>query len=802
MLLFMGILNAFGDNPENSSDKGKIEGKVVNKEEKAPVEFANILIMNPADSSMVTGGLTDMNGEFQIKDVPIGEYYVVINFIGYEKKMISGISVNRQNSSVDLGNIDLKLSAIELSGAEITAQRMAVEYRLDRKIVNVGNDLDAAGSSAVDVLEKVPSIRVDLSGEVSLRGSSNFTVLIDGKPSVLQGSEALQQIPASTIENIEIITNPSVKYDPDGTAGIINIKLKKNKLDGLAGVVNVTAGTGHKYASDLYLNYKTGKFNLYGGFDWNDRVFPNEGTENRETYSNDTTFYQNSTGTGGWLRNGIRLKGGVDFTPNDNTTWSMGAEYGDFGFGMDSYQNVSQFSSPQGSSRYYINDDQRRFTRNFYSLNGSYKREFAGENHQLTLFGFYSNRDGTERQDKKEYDTDSNWNSIESDPFLLRTDESGPSKQFRVELDYSRPVGEKGKIETGYHFRNGLDHEDYILETFDYDASSWLRDDNYTKFTVFERDIHAIYGSYANQFKTLEYQLGLRGEYTYRHLEITNTGETSLVDRFDYFPSIHLSNHFGELNQVMVSYSRRIERPRGYFLEPYVTYVDENTRRIGNPDLLPEYTDSYELGYLRTLDAGNISVDLYYRKTDNKIASISTLDTETGIIYNRFENLNNDKSLGIEGTYIYDFTKWFNLNLSGSYYNYQLDDKTSESGGTLSSNNWDARMIGAFKIKANTRLQLNLAYESPTVEAQGSKEESYWADFTIRQDLLNKNFNITLKVSDVFKTRKERSYRYGDDFYIYQTRQPEARLVMLTLSYRLNNFKPRPDKGGDSGGEM
>lgn len=168
MLLFMGILNAFGDNPENSSDKGKIEGKVVNKEEKAPVEFANILIMNPADSSMVTGGLTDMNGEFQIKDVPIGEYYVVINFIGYEKKMISGISVNRQNSSVDLGNIDLKLSAIELSGAEITAQRMAVEYRLDRKIVNVGNDLDAAGSSAVDVLEKVPSIRVDLSGEVSL----------------------------------------------------------------------------------------------------------------------------------------------------------------------------------------------------------------------------------------------------------------------------------------------------------------------------------------------------------------------------------------------------------------------------------------------------------------------------------------------------------------------------------------------------------------------------------------------------------------------------------------------------------
>lgn len=802
--LFGCILNLYAENPEGLSDKGKIEGKVIDKAENIPVEYANIMIMNPDDSSMVTGGLTDLDGRFMIRDIPVGDYYIVVNFIGYEKKVIPGISLTRQNHTINLGDIDLNMSAYQLDGAEVSAKKMAVEYRLDRKVVNVGTDLDAAGSSAVDVLEKVPSIRVDLGGEVSLRGSSNFTVLIDGKPSVLQGSEALQQIPASTIENIEIITNPSVKYDPDGTAGIINIKLKKNRLDGLAGVVNASVGTRDKYASDLYLNYKTGKFSIYGGFDWNDRVFPNEEIENRETYSNDTTFYQNSTGTGGWLRNGVRLKGGVDFTPNDHTTWSLGGEYGDFGFGMDDYQHVEQYSAPANESetRYYINDDKRRFKRNFYSLNGSFKRDFAGENHNLIVYGFYSNRDGWERQDRREYNTDANWNSIDSDPFLLRTDESGPSENVRAEIDYTRPMGEKGRFETGYHFRHGVDFEDYTLETFDYDASAWIIDDDYTRNTIFERNIHAIYGSYSNQFKTIEYQLGLRGEYTYRNIEISNTGESSLIDRFDYFPSLHVSNRFNDKNQVMASYSRRIERPRGWYLEPYVTFVDENTRRVGNPDLLPEYTDSYEIGYLRTLEAGNASFDVYYRRTDNKITTISYIEPETGLLYNQFQNLNNDQAFGVEGSLMYDLTKWFNLNVSGTYYNYQLDDKTDETGGTLSSNNWDVRMMGAFKMAKNTRLQLSLTYESPTVEAQGREEENYWADVTIRQDFFNKNFNITLRVRDVFMTRQERSTRYGEDFYISQIRNPEAPMAILTLSYRLNNFKPKTEKRGDEGADM
>jgi len=783
---------------------GHIKGTVHEAEKDIPVEYANVIVFSLPDSSMITGGITGTDGGFVLKDIPYGNYYVTADFIGYKKKIIENVNISPNNKHVNLGIIPLSMTAFQLKGAEITAEKMAVEYKLDRKVINVDQDLGAAGNSAIEVLEKAPSIRVDISGEVQLRGSSNFTVLIDGKPSLLDGSEALQQIPASTIESIEIITNPSVKYDPDGTAGIINIKLKKNRLEGLSGVWNASLGTGDKYASDIYLNYKTGKFSFYGGAEWNDRNYPWESKEQRETYG-DTTLFKNSYGNGGWIRSGIRLKAGFDYNADNNITYSLGGEYGDFGFGMDNYQHVTEYTSPTSATRYYINDDQRRWKRKAYDLSGNIRKQFDDENHYVNLYARFSNRNGTEIQDKKEYDTDENWNSNDPLPFLLRSDERGPSNNYRVELDYTRPVGNNdGKLETGYHFRNDTDHEDYMLQTFDYDQSIWVTDDNYTKNTMYLRNIHAVYGIFSNSWNTFQYQVGLRGEYTFRKMDVKNTGQSSLVDRFDYFPSVHASKKINDKNQVMASYSRRIDRPRGWFLEPYVSYVDENTRREGNPDLLPEYTDSYELSFIRTLPAGNASIEGYYRRTDNKITSIQTVDPETGILYQTFENLNNDKSLGVEGSFMYDITKWFNVNLSGTYYNYRLDDRRFENGDKiLSSNNWNARLITSFKLPSNTRFQLNASYESPTVEAQGREEEQYYFDFTMRQDFFGKKLNVTFKIGDVFSTRKHVEHTYGENFYVYQYRKREAPIYTLTLSYKLNNFKPQQNPNvSDSGGEM
>ncbi|MCF8368523.1 MAG: TonB-dependent receptor family protein [Bacteroidales bacterium] len=782
---------------------GKIEGQVIDAGTNTPVEFANVVVFSSSDSSMVAGGITGEKGDFNLSGIPDGTYYVRVQFIGYESRTVNDVIISDKGRKFDLGMIPLGMSAVTLEGAVVTADKMAVEYKIDRKVINVGQDLDAAGASAIEVLEKVPSIRVDINGDVFLRGSSNFTVLIDGKPSVLDGNEALQQIPASTIENIEIITNPSAKFDPDGTAGIINIKLKHNILEGFSGMINTTAGTGEKYASDLYLNYKTGSFNFYGGLEWNDRKFPGTGTEKRETLINDTIQYREAETEMAWMRHGLTFKGGVDYSMDKSSKISVGGEYGSGGFGMDNYGKIHEYTDPITYDDYYINDNSFRWSRNYYSLNANYKRKFEQEGHELNLFGFFSERDGAQKQTQSNITTDNNWNVVDQYPDLLRSVEEGPSQQYRVELDYTKPVFTSGKLETGYQFRRNNEKEDYFLETFDYDKSEWITDDSYTKYSTFERNIHALYGVVSNEFKGFEYQLGLRGEYTYRNTKVINTGESALVDRLDYFPSLHIAKKVMEKNQFMLSYSRRIDRPRGWYLEPSETYIDENTRRIGNPALLPEYTDSYELGYMRSLAKGSLSLETYYRVTDNKITSIQRFDEETGILYTQFQNLNNDKALGLEGSVIYDINKWFNLNWSATFYNYRLEDKSSEGAEERTSNNWDTRLVTSFKLPTNTRLQLNLSYNSPTVSAQGRVEESYGADFTIRQEFFEKKFSAVLKVGDIFATQNREYTSRGVNFYTYEYRKPESRVVTLTLSYRINNFKEqKQERRIDVGGDM
>jgi outer membrane receptor protein involved in Fe transport len=787
---------------EEASPDGRMVGYVMDSTNAKPVEFANLALYSVIDSSLVTGSITNIEGHFAFRHVPDGEYYLEIHFIGYEKKTVKNIVLHENERRLNLGEIYLNITSFNLEAAEVVAKRSLTEYRLDRKVINVSQDISNTGASAAQVLEKSPSVRVDVEGNVTLRGSSNFTVFIDGKPSVLDGNEALQQIPANTIENIEVITNPSVKYDPDGTSGIININLKKNRLQGFSGIVDFTAATGEKYAADLYLNYKTGKFNFYGGIDWNDRKFPGEMRTERESYRSDTTEYRDSEGDQVWMRNGLNFKAGVDYNLSEKISLSLGGEYGDGGFGWDQLEKMYDYTIPAGSERYYINDNQFRWKRNFYSVNASYIQKFRQQGHQLSIFSFYSVRDGSQKQDQVERNTDESWNPLTEDPFLLRSTEEGPSRRFRIEMDYVKPVFKSGKIEAGYHYRSGMESEDYFLETYDYNLGGWMVDDRYTKATNFDRSIHAIYGIFNNELKSFQYQLGLRGEYTYRKIEEINTGESSLVDRFDYFPSVHVAWNQSDENQFMASYSRRIDRPRGYYLEPFVTYVDESTRRIGNPDLLPEYTDSYEIGYLRALPEGSVMAEVYFRDTENEITRVTYYDQTSGYFINTFQNLNDEQSLGVESTLTYDFTKWFNLNLSGTYYYYRVEDLTGESTDFRTSNNWDGRLITTFRLPSQTSLQLNMSYDSPSITAQGKTEGRYYADFTARQEFLRKNLIVTLKVSDLFASRIRESFRYGDDFYEYTYREPESRVVSLTLSYRLNNFKKNPafEQGqGDNG---
>jgi len=347
---------------------GVITGEVYDASLNEPMEYVNLVLFSMRDSSMVAGTVTVPGGKFEMKEVQFGMFYMVTNFMGYERDTIRDIRITPRAQTLDLGRITLTSTLTNLEGVEVVAEKQHVEYRIDKKVVNVSQDISASGGSAIEVLENTPAVQVDIEGNVSLRGSSNFTVLIDGRPSVLQGSDALQQIPASTIEQIEIITNPSAKYDPDGIAGIINVVTKKQKEPGWNGVLNASAGTGSKYTTDLLINYKAGDFNIFGGFDYNNRKYSGEGYTQNETYLGDSPFYRISETEREMKRDGYSLKGGFDWYMTDKSILTLSGRYGNYGFGRGGNTKLKTYSDPGTDDGYMLTETSSEREGKYYNV--------------------------------------------------------------------------------------------------------------------------------------------------------------------------------------------------------------------------------------------------------------------------------------------------------------------------------------------------------------------------------------------------------------------------------------------------
>ena len=357
--------NRRGQMPNNS-----ITGMIVDGKTNNPVEYATIIVFNKLDSSKVSGTSSNEQGRFFIKNIKEGEYYLTITFLGYETKTIDNIEINSSKKFARLRKISLIPTTVSIEGINVTAEKMPVEYKIDKKIINVDRQLTATSGSAVDVLENAPSVSVDIDGNVQLRGSSNFTVLIDGQPSILDANDALEQIPASTIDNIEIITNPSAKYDPDGTSGIINIILKKNKLIGISGVVNSNGGSNDQYGSSIILNYRNGKYNSFLNLSYNKRYFP--GTYYSENIStlNNTTSYLNSNGINKRDMKGVGGRGGIDISLTKNDNLSFGFRYGNRDMSRGSELSYLEWSNLDSIQYPYSSDNMSDRSGDFYAING------------------------------------------------------------------------------------------------------------------------------------------------------------------------------------------------------------------------------------------------------------------------------------------------------------------------------------------------------------------------------------------------------------------------------------------------
>ncbi len=747
-----------------------------------PIEYANIVLYRQSDSTQITGGITDPNGYFQLTGIRPGIYYLEISFIGYQSDTISNLTVTPAALQVNTGNVLLEQTIIGVEGTGVVAERPALSYQIDKKVVNVSRQETALSGTAVDVLENVPSVNVDIEGNVSLRGSENFTVLVDGRPTILEPNDALQQIPASTIESIEIITNPSAKYDPDGIAGIINVLLKKRRLTGMSGISNINLGLKEKYGGDFVFNYRTGIWNTYIGADLSRMTFPGTRSVESITYYNDTTSYLYSKGDFEWQRKPFGLRGGidVDVTPQDKL--SFGGHYGQRSMQRSFTLDYDEWSEQNDQRNTYTSQEEGQHSNDYYSLTGDYVHRFFKKNHEISLQTYFSQRNGDATTTNELRDTTG---------ILLsgqQSIEGGPSTRGRLKLDYKVPLRQNDRFEAGIQTRIDRSEEDNELYEYDTLTDTYMFMPQFSHTATYRRDIHAVYGMYSGEWSSFGYQAGLRGEYMYRAIEMVGEDEQFTIDRWDYFPTVHMSYQFSNGQQTMASYTRRIERPRPWWLEPFLTWTDAYNVRTGNPALKPEYVDSYELGYQLLLGKSLFSTEGYYRITHNKVERVRSTYGEN-IILHTVENVGTDYALGVEFMLDLRLFRWWKVNCTADIFDYRIDGVLYGDNFSESDFNWGGRINNELGLTKSTKLQLNGRYRSASITSQGQREGFFTTDAAIKQEFMGKQLAVTLQVRDILSTGTREYTSEGADFYYYSKFTRDAPIFMLNISYNFNNHK-------------
>jgi outer membrane receptor protein involved in Fe transport len=826
VLLLFAKLIVFATEPPVLVKEGKVKGIVLDKETNEAIEYATIALYQNPDKKLITGTISDYSGHFKLEDLEFGSYYLVVSFIGYEEIVTEIFNISKENSTINIGNISLRSLAKELEEFEVVGKKAAIEYRIDKKVINVDKQITAEAGTAVDVLENVPSVQVDVEGNVTLRGSSGFTVLVDGRPTLLDPSDVLRQIPSSSIDNIEIITNPSVKYNPDGASGIINVITKKNPFEGISGIVNANIGSFEQYGGDFQLSYRLNKFNFIIAANYNKRTNPGYRTVNRENYSNDSIFYLDSYGNSDRQRKTYNVKGGVEYNLSKNDYFSVSAEYGKMDMSNFSILRYDDYSFPELVNFSYNSFDETSRIGNFTNIDGVYQHNFPKKKkeespgpdnsevkrgkgnkpgfaqtniHYLKLEFSYRNRN------IDEYTI----NELRSLSDLLiggkKNVEIGPSDGYNVNLDYSLPIKKKDKFEAGLGLRNNKSTDQTELWLYNALTDQIEFVDEFSNFTSYFQNIYSVYALYAGAHNKWGYQVGLRGEYTDRKID-TRDYESYILDRWDYFPSIHLSYDLPKDQQVMASYSRRIDRPRSWYLEPFITWQDAYNARQGNPDLKPEFVDSYDMGYIKKFGNNFLSLEGYYRITHDKVDRISSVYQEIALLSTP-ENVGKDYSLGLEMMLNLSINDWWDMELSATYFNYQMkgeivylqgDEQIVESLDR-SSLNWNSRFNNTFKLWKNGLLQLNSRYNSASVNVQGTSSGFYTLDAAFKVTFIERTLSANLLARNILGTARREYSSEGLGFYAYNNYEPKFPVIQLSISYRFNNFKAsrRPSSGDD-----
>ncbi len=807
LMLFASLVTFSARGTESTTARlldGKVEGVIVESGSAKPIGYATVSIHRLADSTYVNGAVSLENGLFKIEDLPKGEYYAQVSFLGYKSLNTVPFTLDSSRAEFSMGNIEMILDAVNVGEVIVTSSQPKVDYRVDKKVVSVAQMLTSASMSAVEVLENVPSIKTDMDGNVTLRGSSDFMVLIDGKPTVLDPSDALAQIPASSIQNIEIITNPSVKYEPDGTGGIINIILKKNSMLGLQANFNVKYGSLNSYGADAALNYNFEKVRLFARVEVGDNPFEGEMSNYRLVEADGTKNEQVSEGKNTRTRRRQDYRFGVNWDITESDLFSFEANIGSgkmFGDRVQDYKTTIDDGSPVSELSYA---DWGRGS-DYFALSSSYERHFGSKEHKLVVQGYMSMRDFSEYTTTTLSTLDGTINSGH------KVNEAATMERYDLKADYSLPIG-KSKFEAGVQYRLATFPSNITQQPYDNSMGEFVPAPELSSSLDFSSEVLSLYSTFNGNHDKFGYLVGLRLEHDNREIK---SADNFTFNSWELFPSAHLSYSLNDNNQIMASYARRINRPRGHYLDPFLTWTDMFNVRSGNPELLPEYIDAMELAYVKQMGKTQLSVEGYYRIRQNKIegfrtpyeSSDATIDSE-GVILTTFRNAGKDFSLGVEAMLTTPLTKWWEASFSGNIYDYRLEVEAGEESYNRESLTWDLRASTTFTLTKWLRLQLDGNYRSESITSQGSWGAYYSFNAGLKGDFLNRRLSASLTWRDFLSTAKYSSVLSSDGIYQTTEYRPHTPFIMLSIGYRLNNFKSSrqhqnvddSEGGGDAGG--
>ncbi|MGC9513769.1 MAG: TonB-dependent receptor domain-containing protein [Fidelibacterota bacterium] len=791
MILLVTAITA-QDTRRPADFRGAVQGRVLDNATGNEIGYANVVVHNLPDSSLVDGAMSDENGSFYIPNIPAGRYYVSVKFIGFYEALSSEFRLTPQNATVTLEDIRLKRAAIQMSEVEVVGDRPVIEFKADKRVINADQFAASLSGTAVEILENVPSIDVDVEGTVTLRGSSNFIVMIDGHPSIFEGSDALDQIPATLIQTIEIITNPSARYDPDGTTGIINIVTKKQKITGVSGQLSVNAGNGDKYGANAAISMRYDKFTWNNSLSWNDFQSGGQRTTDKTTTINDTAFSVLGEGRGEMHRKTYSYRTSLDWRPTDKFLISAQFNIGHYGRSRTSNQIFEEY--PVYSIYRSLDDNTREG--DYWGTGLEFTKKFDKESHDLSGSVSYRSRIGSEfnettRRDENESITDRTKNTEDSN-----------DSDWRLKLDYKNMASETRGFEAGIQSRISMDEEGTGTYGWDTTASQYVYYPQYSHQNDYEHVIHSLYAIYKRELGPFQWQWGARGEYTYRNMHLNTQDTTYLIDRWDVFPSLHVSLPLSDNNQVMASYTRRIDRPRNWYLEPYATQRDAYSVFQGNPGLEPEYINAWEASWQLSKKKNYIAADIYHRTTENKVERVqSVIDKETLLF--TFANVGKDYSTGAElSLNVIPYSFW-NIFLSGNLYRYRVEGSFNGRSFDNSSNNWGVKFNNTFFVGTDTRIQFDTNYHGPSVTSQSEREGFWIASAAVKYDI-GKKWTAALQVRDVFGTGRHEFTTTGPNFINATAFERESPIAILSLTYRFNNYKNgknRPENGEGMNGD-